>query len=83
MNIQITEDGRNINISLPTNLVTSRFVLGFLLKHAEINGRKLEGVSANAAGKLAEELKRIKQKHGAWELVEVYGSKGETVKITL
>lgn len=83
MKIQIREAERNFCLNLPTNLIFSRLVLRLALKHSSINGRKIDGLTAEAADALSAEIRRIKKRHGTWELVEVRSADGETVKITL
>lgn len=78
MKVQIRDKARTFQISLPTKLVFSRFVLRHALKHA---GGK--GLPPEAADKLAREFRRIREKHGAWELVEVQSADGEQVKVIL
>lgn len=83
MKIQIREAERNFCLNLPTNLIFSRLVLRLALKHSSINSRKIDGLTAEAADALSAEIRRIKKRHGTWELVEVRSADGETVKITL
>lgn len=83
MKIQIREAERNFYLNLPTNLIFSRLVLRLALKHSSINSRKIDGLTAEAADALSAEIRRIKKRHGTWELVEVRSADGETVKITL
>lgn len=83
MKIQIREAERNFCLNLPTNLIFSRLVLRLALKHSSINGRKIDVLTAEAADALSAEIRRIKKRHGTWELVEVRSADGETVKITL
>ena len=83
MKIQIRAAERNFYLNLPTNLIFSRLVLRLALKHSSINGRKIDGLTAEAADALSAEIRRIKKRHGTWELVEVRSADGETVKITL
>lgn len=82
MKIQIRDDDRNFHLTLPTQLIFSRFVLRMVLKHSSF-GESVKGLPPGAADKLIDELKRIQKKHGTWELVEVKSADGETVKITL
>ena len=83
MKIQIREAERSFYLNLPTNLIFSRLVLRLALKHSSINGRKIDVLTAEAADALSAEIRRIKKRHGTWELVEVRSADGETVKITL
>lgn len=83
MKIQVKEAEKSFCLNLPTSLIFSRFVLRLALKHSSINGRKIDGLTAEAADALSAEIRRIKKRHGTWELVEVRSADGETVKITL
>lgn len=83
MKIQVKEAEKSFCLNLPTNLIFSRLVLRLALKHSSINGRKIDGLTAEAADALSAEIRRIKKRHGTWELVEVRSADGETVKITL
>ena len=84
MKIHICSEGRDMKIVLPTNLVFSSFVanLGNTLgrKYA---GDAMKDISSDELGRLFRELRRIKRKYGAWELVEVNSADGERVQIIL
>lgn len=84
MKIQIEGGGRDFSIVLPDGLMFNRATLWL----ANSVGRKyapeaMAGISPEAMEALFAELKRIKKKHGSWELVEVRSADGECVKITL
>lgn len=84
MKIQVKADGRDINILLPTGLVFSKGTV-WLANHV---GRKyaedaMKNISPQALDALFAEFRRIKKKHGSWELVDVQSSSDEQVKIIL
>lgn len=84
MKIHIKGDGYNIKLLLPTNLIFSRGTV-WLANHV---GRKYAGpamdqIPPKAMAALFAELRRIKRKHGSWNLVEVDSSSGEQVLIQL
>lgn len=83
MKIQIQEGGRSFQIKLPSKLLFSSLFLRLVMRNISVNGFGLKGLSAEAADRLAWELKRVRQKHGTWDLVEVQAADGETVKITV
>ena len=83
MKIRIAEKAHTFQITLPTGLLFSRFVLRLMLKSISINGKKVPGLTPETADRLALELKHIKKKHGTWTLVEVQSADGEQVTITL
>ena len=92
MKIQITGSGHDLNLTLPTKLIFSKFLIRTVLKHVEIGpisakqenvSAKLEKLSPEMVDCLLDELHRIRKKYGSWELVEVHSADGEYVKITL
>ena len=83
MKIQLQGKERSLQLALPTGLIFSRFSLRLLLKSVEINGCRLNGLSPEAADRLAREIKRIRKKHGSWELVEVETANAENIRVSL
>lgn len=84
MKIQIRDHNRGFTILLPTGLFFSK-TCARLANHY---GRKaapeaMAAISPEALEILFAELRRIKKKHGVWDLMEVDGADGEYVKITL
>lgn len=84
MKIRIKDHGRGFIILLPTGL----FFSNTCAKLANRYGRKaapeaMACISPEALEILFAELRRIKKKHGVWELAEVESADGEYVKITL
>lgn len=82
MKIQIREKKRNLTLTLPTRMIFSKFVRNLLLKN-DRHVSELENLPKDAADRLLGELKQIKKRYGAWDLVEVDCADGEYVKITL
>ncbi len=83
MKISIENAGRSFHMSLPTNLLFSRFVLRMAARSLRINDEKIPGLTPEAADALAQEIKHLKKKHGTWTLVEVQSADGEQITITL
>lgn len=84
MKIHIRSNEHRLFIPLPTNLVFSKATVwlanGIGRKYA---GDALKDIPPEALDKLFAEFRRIKKKHGTWELVEVQSAEGEQVRITL
>lgn len=84
MKIRIKDGGRNLTLLLPTALLFSRGTAWL----ANTVGRKYAGevmkhIPPESVNGLFAELRRVKKKHGSWELAEVESADGEKVKITL
>ena len=84
MRIKVKSEDTNINIPLPTNLVFSKATVWL----ANRVGRKYAGdamqdIPPEALDRLFAEVRRIKRKYRAWELVHVISSDGDEVHITL
>ena len=84
MKIRIKWDEANLNLVFPTRLLIGKTVV----KIANTIGRKyaaeaLEGIPPEALELLCAELRRIKKKHGAWELVDVESADGDIVQVIL
>ena len=84
MRIHVKSDGLNIKLRLPTKLVFGRWVvyLANTVGH-RYAGEHMESVSPEALEALFAEFRRIKDRYGKWNLVEIESSDGETVKIIL
>ena len=84
MRIKVKSGDTNINIPVPTNLVFSKgsvwLANRFGRKYA---GDALKDLPPEALDKLFAEFRRIKRKHGSWDLVEVESSDGSQVLIRL
>lgn len=99
MKIQIAAESRSFHISIPTGLLFSKPMVWMGLKFVKKSssyGKKyipenaeekaesfLNSIPEETAYAICEELKRIRKKHGAWELVNVQSASGEKVSITL
>lgn len=99
MKIRIKGGGHSFCIAIPTGLIFSKPSVWLYLKLAKKNIAYAErympedvDVSVNsflgnmpeeAVYAICEELRRIKKKHGSWELVAVESSDGGLVKVTL
>ena len=84
MKIHIKSKEQNLRIRIPTGLVFSplgaRFICRYGLQYA---GDAMKDVSPEALKALFAEFRRIKRKHGSWELVDIESSDGELVKVVL
>ena len=84
MRIQVKEDGRNINISIPTCLIFNKGTAWIARRFGRhYAGDAMKGIPPEAIDALFAEIRRIKKKYGSWELVEAESSDGELVKVTL
>lgn len=82
MKIQVTGSDRDLNLTIPTRLIFSRFAIRLALKNGR-QGEEREKIPPETEKRIVAELNRIKDKYGSWELVEVQSADGEIVKITL
>ena len=82
MRIQIRDGERNIRILLPTCLIFSRLTawIGSAAINKYAPQRRLSAAQIDA---IFAEFRRIKTKHGNWDLVDVEASDGQIVKIIL
>lgn len=99
MKIRIKTHSKNFSIGIPTALVFSKPSVWLYMKfvrkrldHTErympedVNvsvGSIFENMTDEAVCAICKELRRIKRKHGSWELVDVESSDGSSVKICL
>lgn len=73
-----------MNLLLPTGLIFGKGT-AWLANHV---GRKyaedsMKNIPPEALEALFAEFRRIKKKHGSWELVDIESSSGEVVKVIL
>lgn len=99
MKIQISTNNREFRIGIPTGLIFSKPSVWLYMKiagkstfcaerymPADVNvsvSSIFEKMPEEAVYAICDELRRIKRKHGSWELVNVESSDGTHVKITL
>ena len=84
MRIRIKSAGHNFEFLLPTNLIFSPATAWL----ANTVGRRyapesLADIPPEALNALMREFRRIKQKHGKWELADVESADGQRVQIVL
>ncbi|MBQ8238217.1 MAG: hypothetical protein IJZ39_08750 [Oscillospiraceae bacterium] len=84
MKIRIKSEETNLNLVLPTRLLIGKTVV----KLANTIGRRyaaeaMQAIPPEALEILCAELRRIKKKHGAWELVDVRCADGDIVQVIL
>ena len=84
MKIQIRSEDTRLTLYLPTNLLFSRGTV-WLANHVgrKYAGPALDTIPPQALEALFAELRRIKKKHGHWDLVEVESADGKHVRIQL
>ncbi len=83
MKIYIYFEKRKLLLLFPTWLLSNKAILKFTLR----NGRKYTGeipdISPAHLDALCHEIRRIKKKHTAWELLDARSADGEGVRIVL
>lgn len=84
MRIQIKSAEKNLNIVLPTKLIFGRWVV-FLANTVgrRYAGEHMDAISPDSLNTLFAEFRRIKDRYGKYELVDIESSDGEKVKIIL
>ena len=82
MRIQVKDGEHHIRILLPTRLIFSRLTawIGSVAINKYVPQRSLSGEQID---KIFAEFRRIKAKHGRWDLVDVESADGEKVKVIL
>lgn len=83
MKIRIRSDGHNFSIILPTRMLFSKEILKFGLRIGKKYSDAVPNFPPEVIDALCDEIKRIKKKHGSWELVNVKSADGEQVQIIL
>ena len=99
MRVRVEVGGRKFRVGLPTRVIFSRPAVWLSMKlagkgmlHArrympedvDISvGNMMESLPEEAVYALCDELRRIKRRHGSWQLVEVETSDGTKVNIVL
>ena len=84
MKIQVKAADHNFTVPIPTGLIFSKATV-WIADHfgRKYAGEAMKNIPPEAMDALFAEFRRIKKKHGAWELVEAESSEGEIVRITL
>ena len=84
MRIRVSDGHRDIRIWIPSGLVFNKLTVSIgiwaMKKYTPQYSCNLTAEQLNA---VFSELRRIKAKHGSWELVNVQGSDGEMVRVIL
>lgn len=83
MKIRIRSDEKKFTVLLPTRLLFSKTVLKFGLRMGRKYSDQMPDIPPETVEALCDEIRRIKKKHGAWELVDVQSGDGEMVQIIL
>ncbi len=99
MKIKLRGEGHSFSVTIPTGLIFSKASVWLYLKLARKytstaakyipeNSEKmadslLNNLPEEAVYAICEELRRIKKKHGSWELVHVESANGELVNVIL
>lgn len=83
MKIRIKSADTNLNLVFPTRLLIGKTVI----KLANTVGRRytdaLKDIPPHTLEVLCAELRRIKKKYGAWDLVDAESADGDIVQIIL
>ena len=84
MKIRVQTGEKKFTVLFPTSPLFSRLTV-WLATHfgAKYAGDALKDVPPEAMDALFAEIRRIKKKHGSWELVDVESAEGERVKVIL
>ena len=99
MKIRIKSAGRSFSVAVPTSLIFSKASVWLYLRlarkyysaaakyipeNSEMMAEKLlDTMPDEKLFALCRELRRIKRKHGSWELVNVESSNADSVKVNL
>lgn len=84
MKVHIKNEKMNLHFWLPTRLIFSKSIA----RIANSAGREyaadaMQSVPPEALEAIFTELRRIKNRYGRWELVDIQSSEGEMVQIIL
>ena len=99
MKIRINAGGKRFHIAIPTDLIFSKPSVWLYMKiarkctaigkrymHEDVDvsvNDILDNIPEEAVYALCQELRRIKRKHGSWQLLEVESADGSVVNIAL
>lgn len=84
MKIRIQSGEKKFTLLFPTGLVFSKGTV-WLATHfgGKYAGDAMKNIPPEAMDTIFAEFRRIKKKHGSWELVDVQSAGGESVKVIL
>lgn len=83
MKIRIRSEEQKFTIVLPTRMLFSKTILKFCLRIGKRYSVDMPDFPPEMVDALCDEIRRIKKKHGAWELVNIQSADGESVQIIL
>ena len=84
MKIHIKSENQNLRFRIPTGLIFSPLVARLGCRYGlQYAGDAMKDISPEALIALFAEFRRIKKKHGSWELVDIESADGGLVKVTL
>lgn len=83
MKIRVRSDSHSFSIVLPTRMLFSKSILKFGLRIGKKYSADVPELPPEMVDGLCDEIRRIKKRYGAWELVDVQASDGEQVQIIL
>lgn len=84
MKIRIKSEERNFFFAFPTKLLCSKMVVR-IVNHfgRKYAAEQIAALPPEALDRLCAELRRIKDRHGSWELADIESADGETIQVTL
>ena len=84
MRIHVQDGKRNIRFWFPTGFIFSSITaeIAALTMRKYVNDPHVN-LSSEQLRVLFAEMRRIKQRHGSWELVNVEGAKGEVIQVII
>ena len=84
MKIHLKSGSQCIRLRIPTMLVFSRGFAWLGKRYGlKYGGPAMENIPPEAISALFAEFRRIKKKHGSWELVNIESGNGDSVLIVL
>ena len=83
MKIRIRSYERSFTLILPTRLLLSKGAVKLGLRIGKRYSISVPDIPPKIVDALCDEVKRIKKKHGSWELVDVQSADGEQINIRL
>ena len=84
MKIHIKSGSQNLRIRIPSGLVFSSLVARLGWRYGrQYAGDAMKNISPEELNALFAEFRRIKKKHGSWELIDIESGDGDLVKVIL